>query len=472
MALPFTAEVAAGSGVCGTWEITSTPNVGNSVTRLTSVTAVSPSDAWSVGYWRNDPAGAGPVALRWDGADWNLVDLPGTAHLGSQPQTLGVDNAPNGDVWVVGHIATPPPTNNLPLVLRWRAGSWDHVGTVRLRPQTEYPFADRGGFAYEVDAIAEDDIWAVGQAAGFGDGAATSLPMAIHWDGSAWTEFDVPRISNRHHELSDVVAIASDDVWAVGDYRFIAGAFRGVTYHWDGHEWSHIPSPIEDIPQSGLEDVAATGPNDVWALGGSPDQTVLMHWDGGSWSLAEPPPHSVGGTIAAVAPNDLWVSAWDGFWHWNGAAWTHMPSDVPGAAYEIRGGAMEIVAPCTIWSVGFWTLADGITSFTLAERLRPDPAFLAGLPSPAQRCVWFPNPYRAGDAIGIAEGEPGHSVRITVHDMAGRTIRSAVLSGGSAATWSWDGLTDDGATVSPGVYVLRVRTKTSTVAEKLVLIGS
>ena len=32
---------------------------------------------------------------------------------------------------------------------------------------------------------------------------------------------------------------------------------------------------------------------------------------------------------------------------------------------------MEIVADCHLWCVGFWTLEDGITSFTLAEELTP-----------------------------------------------------------------------------------------------------
>jgi hypothetical protein len=254
-------------------------------------------------------------------------------------------------------------------VLRWRDGSWDFVETVTLRPQTVYPFAARGGMLMEVAALTPDDIWAVGQAAGFGDGGATTAPLAVHWDGSSWTEVDVPRVANRHHELSDVVAISPDDVWAVGDYRNVAGAFRGVTYHWDGTDWSHVLSPIEEVLQSGLYDVAATGPNDVWAIGSGQDTgVILMHWDGSEWSFAQPPPNS-GGSLAAVGPNDLWASGWNGFWHWDGSTWTEVPAAVPDATYVIRSGGMEIVGECHLWCVGFWTLADGITSFTLAEEL-------------------------------------------------------------------------------------------------------
>lgn len=354
---------------CGDWDLMPTPNVGNSVTRLTAVTALSSDDAWAVGLWRDDPGPFGPLALRWNGTTWSETDLPDTSHLGSSPQTDGVDAAFNGDVWIVGNVRTTYPTHNMPLVLRRRGGSWDFVDTVTLRPQTVYPFAARGGLLYEVDALAPDDIWAVGQAAGFGDGGATSAPLAVHWDGSSWTEVDVPRVANRHHELNGVVAIGSDDVWAVGDYRNVAGAFRGVTYHWDGTVWSHVYSPIEDVAQSGLYDVVATGPNDVWAIGGA-DSTgvILMHWDGEQWNVVQSPPNS-GGSLAAVGPNDLWASGWNGFWHWDGGTWSEVPAAVPGATYVIRSGGMEIVDDCNLWCVGFWTLADGITSSTLAEEL-------------------------------------------------------------------------------------------------------
>jgi hypothetical protein len=356
---------------CNDWNPVPTPNVGNSVTRLTGVTALSGNDAWAVGLWRDDPSPFGALAMRWDGTSWTEIGLPGTSHLGWDPEIDGVESASNGDVWLVGKVSTPYPTNLLPLVIRWRGGSFDFVDTVTLRPQTVYPFAARGGTLAEVAALAPDDIWAVGQGGGFGDASSSTTPVAVHWDGSSWTEVDVPLVANRHHELTDVVAIASDDVWAVGDYRNVAGTFRAVTYHWNGTAWSYVHNPIEDIFQSGLSDIVATGPSDVWAIGGADSAGVLlMHWDGTQWSLMPPPPDS-GGSLAAVGPNDLWASGWNGFWHWDGSAWTGFPASVPGASYVIRSGGMEIVGGCDIWSVGFWTLADGITSFTLAERLQP-----------------------------------------------------------------------------------------------------
>ena len=105
---------------CGDWDLVPTPNVGDSVTRLRAVTALSSDDAWAVGLWRDASGVFGPMAFRWDGTTWSETDLPDTSHLGGLPETEGVEAASNGDVWVVGKVFTGYPTDNLPLLLRWR----------------------------------------------------------------------------------------------------------------------------------------------------------------------------------------------------------------------------------------------------------------------------------------------------------------------------------------------------------------
>jgi len=38
-----------------------------------------------------------------------------------------------------------------------------------------------------VSALATNDVWAVGSEVDFGIGVGESQPMAMHWDGTAWT---------------------------------------------------------------------------------------------------------------------------------------------------------------------------------------------------------------------------------------------------------------------------------------------
>jgi hypothetical protein len=410
----------------------------------------------------------GPLAMRWNGSTWSLTTLPNTSHLGGLPETAGVDAASNGDVWVVGHVFTGYPTDNLPLVLRWRGGSWDYVETVTLRPQTVYPFSARGGLAYEVDALTGDDIWAVGQAQGFGVGA-TTVPMAIHWDGSSWTDVDVPSVANRHHSLDGVVAISHDDVWAVGDYRNVAGAFHAVTYHWNGSAWSRVDSPIEHMGDGGLDDVAATGPNDVWAIGGADGAVVLMHWDGSQWSLAQPPPNS-GGSLAAVGPNDLWASGWNGFWHWDGTGWTEVPASVPGSTYVMRNGGMAKVGACDIWCAGFWTLSDGITGGSLVERLQQEASTVEAGPANGV-ALRVGNPYRPGDPIQLSVPSGKRAV-LAVYDLRGAVVRRLFDSSGGPRSLVWNGRTDAGQPLPGGIYFLKLEVEGATTSRKLLLLGS
>ncbi len=455
--LACAAAIATAEVPCGDWTLFPTPNVGNSVTRLTDVAAHTADDGWAVGYWRDEPVGSGPLVLRWNGVAWSETDVPGTSHLGTSPQTVGVEAASNGDVWVVGYLTTTYPTHNLPLVLRWRDGGWDYVETVTLRPQTEYPYAARGGFLDEVAALAPDDIWAVGIANGYGDAQSASVPLAVHWDGSSWTDVEVPLVANRHHHLYGVVAIAADDVWAVGDYRNIAGAFRGVTYHWDGSEWSHVPSPIEDVLQSRLSDVVALSSDDVWAVGGSDAGPVVMHWNGSQWDLVPAPPNAAD-TIVAVGPDDVWLPGWNGYFHWDGTSWMEVPATVPGATYVIRNGGLAIVGDCDIWSVGFWTEPDGITSYTLAERLQPLPTTVDDpVPQTLAQLSSHPNPFNPRTTLSFTLPAAG-PVTVSIYDARGREVARLVDESLPAGTHSvaWDGRDAYGASMPSGTYVCRL----------------
>jgi hypothetical protein len=468
--LVWAAAPALGTVPCDGWALVPTPNQGNSVTRLTSVAALSADDAWAVGYWRSEPAGAGPYALRWNGSTWSETDLPDTGQLGTSPEVVGVDAAANGDVWIVGSVTTPAPTNNEPLVLRWRGGDWDIVETVTLRPQTEFPYAARGGFLDDVAILTADDVWAVGIANGFGDAESASVPLAVHWDGSSWTDVEVPLVANRHHAFYAVAAIAPDDVWAVGDYRNIGGVFRGVAYHWDGSAWSHVPSPIESVSQSALSDVVALGPNDVWAVGGSDSGPFVMHWNGSQWDVLPPPPDS-GDSIAAVGPDDIWVSGWNGFHHWDGQSWTEVPAAVPGATYVIRSGGLEIVGDCDIWCVGFWAEADGITSYTLAERLQAQPTGVAEV-QPLDHALQFPNPFSPGSSIRLVIPAE-QSLRLVVYDLRGRRVRSLAENSSASGSRSltWDGRNEAGRRLPAGLYFLNLELGGQRTSRKLILLG-
>src|SRR5512134_966354 len=105
------------------------PTLGGGRTALLAVAATSRTDAWAVGYRRNEP-----VILRFDGRAWalSMSEVPG--------QALGVAALAPDDAWVVGER-----------VQRWDGKAWTQAGTVRAKEIL------RG-----VAAVGPSDVWAVG----------------------------------------------------------------------------------------------------------------------------------------------------------------------------------------------------------------------------------------------------------------------------------------------------------------------
>jgi hypothetical protein len=156
-----------------------------------------------------------------------------------------------------------------------------------------------------------------------------------HWDGTTWQR--VPAPFGPHDPVWGFSATSPDDAWAVGSY--IQGRHsRTLAAHWDGQSWQIAPTPNRST-DSRLEDVAAVGPDDVWAIGQSEWENsngngrllgaLFEHWDGRSWQITRgAAPQILDGTPALAATQD--GTAWavgscyfDNFIvRWNGSAWT------------------------------------------------------------------------------------------------------------------------------------------------------
>jgi hypothetical protein len=156
------------------------------------------------------------------------------------------------------------------------------------------------GFFRAVSADADNDIWAVGYSG--------NDTFSEHYDGTGWTLVRTPNVGTGPNSLGGVVALAPDDVWAMG-YSTASQKpppnqydvpTKTLIEHYDGTSWSVVPSPNvgpdSQYQSNRLLGVTAVSPNDTWAFGsyfaasGSENQmTLLLHWDGTSWSLAASP---------------------------------------------------------------------------------------------------------------------------------------------------------------------------------------
>jgi hypothetical protein len=352
---------------CGpAWRVVTSPNPGQGPNLFGDVTALAPDDVWTVGYYaQNATSPARTLAAHWDGGAWSVVNSPNP-----DPQSnilLAVDALAGNDVWAVGNRGGGA---RITLVEHWDGTQWSWVPA---------PTPAIESHLRAVDAIAAGDVWAVGYQIISSGGVGLHQTLIEHWDGSQWSVIPSPNVGPTHNSLYAVAAVASNDVWAAGFYvHSVTGNQQTLLLHWDGSAWSVVPSPNPGNLNY-LYGLTALSPTDVWAVGYRDQQTLTLHWDGTAWShVPSPSPnqfnvlYGVGGS----GPDDVWAvgyhccngnQGWSLLLHWDGAGWSVVPSPSPGVHANYLNGVAAI-GPGDAWAVGNFSACSGCPSRTLALR--------------------------------------------------------------------------------------------------------
>jgi hypothetical protein len=151
---------------------------------------------------------------------------------------------------------------------------------------------------------AADDVWVAGGPLGSAGDA-----LLMRYDGHAWHALSAGTTST----LWWVFAPPTGTVWAVGE--------KGVVLRLDGD----TVAP-ETVPTTAtLFGVWGTGDDDLWVVGGIPDDSgVILHRDAGGWHDVTPPGTS--GAFFKVwgsGANDVYICGQLGaLWRWDGTALT------------------------------------------------------------------------------------------------------------------------------------------------------
>ena len=111
------------------WAEVATPNVTKGTNRLEAVLALSPNNAWAVGFFTPANADREPMRtliLHWDGKTWKVVPSP---NVGPKSNPLsGLTASSANDIWAFGtHFAADGSGQFSTLVLRWDGKSWKVV---------------------------------------------------------------------------------------------------------------------------------------------------------------------------------------------------------------------------------------------------------------------------------------------------------------------------------------------------------
>jgi hypothetical protein len=241
------------------------------------------------------------------------------------------------------------------------SGSWQKV----ISPNIS---AARNNRLLGVDAVSENDVWAVGWAQDPNGPPYVKRSFIQHFDGSTWSIVQSPNPRNdTNTQLHAVSAVSGNDVWAVGasDNGSLPG--RSLIQHWDGTHWNIVTSPSPDTQFNELRGVAALTANNVWAVGyrgGSksetPIETFVLHWDGVSWQQVASPNVNGGANqlfgITAISAGDIWavgsVAGAPLALHWNGSTWNIVPVNVGSGLSTEKLTAVSGSASNDMWAVG------------------------------------------------------------------------------------------------------------------------
>lgn len=302
---------------------------------------------------------------------WAVVPSPNVGTYGSLLK--GVSARTASDAWAVGGTARS--SSNDTLAVHWNGSSWSAVSTPNpVASCQDGNIQWTGNTLNAVAVVGATQAWAVGTS------CYSQSTLVERWDGSSWQIVPSPSLTTGgdgiENDLYGVAAVTTSDVWAAGFYAGPTGADLTLVEHWNGSAWKVVPSPNPSAFANVLRGVAATGSNDVWAVGyrnGSGSQPLIEHWNGSAWTTTPTPTLATGGVLNAVvalSPTNAWAvgyqtSASTGAEltlaeHWNGSTWSVVPTPNLATSYGSANvlNAVAAISAGDIWAAGMYQNAN------------------------------------------------------------------------------------------------------------------
>ena len=349
------------------WTIVTAPPTGVNAS-FTGVTSTSDSDAWAVGSENAALNGVGAKVLidHWNGTAWSQVATPATP--GNTASLAGVSASSTTDAWAIGHTQVNR-SDFAPLALHWNGTAWS------VSPSAATALAGQIGAG--VTDISPTDAYAIGGGLG-----SASTGLVARWNGSTWTRVSVPAPSTDGlaSNLNAISADGPNDVWIVGTYtdEISSTFFPTETYslHWNGIAWSVVPMPLVGSSNVNaffhFNAIKADSPTDVWAVGDqgiagtTTGSTLIEHWNGTAWSVVPSPSPGSGSDLTGVttsnAANDVWAVgdetpaggtvAQTLTLNWNGTSWVTVPSADAATGASVLTGVATTPGAAIIQAVG------------------------------------------------------------------------------------------------------------------------
>jgi hypothetical protein len=300
----------------------------------------------------------------WNGTAWSQVATPPTPQNTASLAAVSASSAT--DAWAVGRTQVNKSSFE-GLALHWNGTAWS------VSSGFSAALSDIGGAsAVGVADISATDAYAIG------DSAATASGSLAQWNGTAWSKVTLPLPANAKSNttLSAISANGPDDVWIVGTFLdSVTHQNETFAEHFNGTAWSVVPMPLVNSSNINafylFNGIQANSPTDVWAVGESSvvDSTtssnLIEHWNGTAWSIVPSPSPGTGDSLTGVttsnAANDVWAvgvtvpagatQAQTLTLNWNGTAWTTVASPDAGSP-SVLNSVSTSPGAAIVWAVG------------------------------------------------------------------------------------------------------------------------
>jgi hypothetical protein len=347
------------------WKVVPSHNLSGQDNVLAAVSAASFTDAWAVGaYYKCVICVLNTVAHHFDGTRWTAYPLP---NVGMQENVLDAVSMPGpNDAWAVGYYVNGS-FKQKTLIEHFDGSKWSVV-----------PSQSPGklkNILYGVAAISDSDVWAVGEAQ---DTDGDWRTLAERWDGSRWAVVPAVDPGLSGNQLYAVRAIASDDVYAVGQRADAGFPNHALIEHWDGTAWTVVLGPV-DLSASALPLGLTTASADPLTVVGqqetdvAPYTTYVAAGAPQALSIVNTPSDGAGENdlfaAATAADGSAWAVGWDivpktgnhnpVVLHGVNGVWSIVSS--PSFSQDADSGLADVteIPGGGLWAVGVTSQADG-----------------------------------------------------------------------------------------------------------------
>jgi hypothetical protein len=209
-------------------------------------------------------------------------------------------------------------------------------------------------------------------AVGFWHDGSRQRTLVEYWSGRDWRVQPSADATGFDNALYGVSGVAATDVWAVGAAATGGGSAaptRTLVERFDGQAWRVVPSPSPSPGTNELRAVAAAARDDVWAVGlrrseaDSAARTLTEHWDGAAWTVVPSPDPGQDNRLDGVAgtpATGVWAVGATGpeggaerpfILRWTGTGWQEAPVPDVGP-HDAALTAVAVVSPTDAWAVG------------------------------------------------------------------------------------------------------------------------